>query len=127
MGSKPPAELQETDLCWSSAAGTPHQAASADFVPLGLWSIWTEWRENEFASASDPLSRPVSLSPSLLAPYSRMRSPGPVLLQSASWKPLVPTALPILTAPSQPSLATALARRWVAEVRTSVYPSIKWE
>lgn len=127
MGSKLPAEVQETDLCWSSAAGTPHQVAPADFVPLGLWSIWTEWRKNEFASASDTLSHPASLSPSLLAPDSRMRSPRPVLLQSASGKPLGPTALPILTAPSQPSLGTALAHPWVAEVKTSVSPSIKWE
>lgn len=127
MGSKPSAERQETDLCWASGAGTPHQAAPADFAPLGLWSVWTERRENEFASASDTLSRPASLSPSLLAPDSRMWSPGPVLLQNASWKPLVPTALPILTAPSQPSLATALAHPWVAEVKTSVSPSVKWE
>ena len=128
MGSKPPAELQETDFCWPRAAGAPHQAAPAGFVPLGLWSLWTEWRGNEFAFASDTLSRPASLTPSLLAPDSKTWSPRPLLLlQSEAWKPLVTTALPILTAPSQPSLATALALPWVAEVKTSVSPSIKWE
>ena len=49
----------------------------------------------------------VPYTPSLLAPDSKTWSPRPLLLlQSEAWKPLVTTALPILTAPSQPSLAS---------------------